>query len=123
MESEPLETAPQSLLEPVDDIFTRFDKCLTAQPLEFFLKQLAYQFPLENSGGEISNSRTDLLPHQILLTHKIVEARRRRFLIADEVGLGKTIEAGMIIRELYSRKEANRILIICPAGLTIELAE
>src|SRR4030043_350218 len=57
-------------------------------------------------------------PHQILLTHKIVEARRRRFLIADEVGLGKTIETGMIIRELNSRKEAERILIICPAGLT-----
>lgn len=113
-----LETVPQALLEPVDDIFTRFEKGLTAQPLEFFLKQLSYQFPLENSGGELSNSKTDLLPHQILLTHRIVEARRRRFLIADEVGLGKTIETGMIIRELYSRKEANRILVICPAGLT-----
>lgn len=84
----------------------------------FFLKQLACQFPHENSGGELSNSRTDLLPHQILLTHKVVEARRRRFLIADEVGLGKTIETGMIIRELHSRGEAKRILIICPAGLT-----
>ncbi|KJR40409.1 helicase domain-containing protein [Candidatus Magnetoovum chiemensis] len=113
-----LETAPENLLEAVDDIFTRLEKGLTAQPLKFFLKQLAYQFPLENSGGELSNSKTDLLPHQILLTHKIVEARRRRFLIADEVGLGKTIETGMIIRELYSRKEANRILVICPAGLT-----
>jgi SNF2 family DNA or RNA helicase len=38
-------------------------------------------------------------------------------LIADEVGLGKTIETGMIIRELIARGEARRVLIICPAGL------
>ncbi|MCC7203041.1 MAG: DEAD/DEAH box helicase family protein [Nitrospirae bacterium] len=113
-----LETFPEDFLEPVDDIFQRYEKGISDNPLEFFLKQLAYQFPLENSGGELSNSKTDLLPHQILLTHKIVEARRRRFLIADEVGLGKTIETGMIMRELSARKEAERILIICPAGLT-----
>jgi len=113
-----LETFPESVIEPVDDIFQKFEKSLSDRPTDFFLKQLAYQFPLENSGGELSNSKTDLLPHQILLTHKIVEARRRRFLIADEVGLGKTIETGMIIRELHSRGEAKRILIVCPAGLT-----
>jgi SNF2 family DNA or RNA helicase len=79
---------------------------------------LAYQLPIENSGGELSNSKTDLLPHQILLTHQIISARRRKFLIADEVGLGKTIEVGMIIKELLSRGEAKRILVICPAGLT-----
>ena len=113
-----LETFPQDILEPVDDIFQRFSKGISDNPVNFFLKQLAYQFPLENSGGELSNSKTDLLPHQILLTHKIVESRRRKYLIADEVGLGKTIETGMIVRELAARKEANRILIICPAGLT-----
>ena len=113
-----LETFPKDILEPVDDIFQKFSKGISSKPIDFFLKQLAYQFPLENSGGELSNSKTDLLPHQILLTHKIVEARRRRFLIADEVGLGKTIETGMIIRELKALNEAERILIICPAGLT-----
>jgi SNF2 family DNA or RNA helicase len=87
-------------------------------PLDFLLKQLAYQFPLQNAGGELSNSRTQLLPHQILLTHNVVNARRRRFLVADEVGLGKTIETGMIIRELMARTEVDRVLIICPAGLT-----
>lgn len=113
-----LETFPEDLLEPIPDIFTRIAQAESDPPINFLLKQLAYQFPLENEGGELSNSRTDLLPHQILLTHQVVNSRRRRFLIADEVGLGKTIEVGMILRELIFRKEATRILIICPAGLT-----
>ncbi len=112
-----LETFPQHLLEPVPDLLQRFQKGESDDPLDFFLKQLAYQFPLENSGGKLSNSRTDLLPHQILLTHQVVNATRRKFLVADEVGLGKTIEVGMIIRELLSRGDARRVLIVCPAGL------
>lgn len=107
-----LETFPQSRLEPVTDIFQRYQNGESDQPIDFFLRQLAYQLPLENYGGELSNSKTDLLPHQILLTHQIISARRRKFLIADEVGLGKTIEVGMIIKELLSRGEAKRILII-----------
>ncbi|MDP2644382.1 MAG: SNF2-related protein [Desulfobacterales bacterium] len=114
-----LETFPQDHLEPVSDIFQRYQNNESDHPTDFFLKQLAFQLPLENSGGELSNSKTDLLPHQILLTHQIISARRRKFLIADEVGLGKTIEVGMIVKELLSRSEAKRVLIICPAGLTV----
>lgn len=113
-----LETIPRDHLEPIPDIFERYKRGDSDNPIDFFLKQLSYQFPLENSGGKLSNSKTDLLPHQILLTHQVVNGRRRRFLIADEVGLGKTIEVGMIIRELVSRGEARRILVVCPAGLT-----
>jgi superfamily II DNA or RNA helicase len=113
-----LETFPVTRLRPAPDLLERLLASDYDPPLNFLLKQLAYQFPIANSGGELSNSRTDLLPHQILLTHDVVASQRRRLLIADEVGLGKTIESGMIIRELASRGEANRILIICPAGLT-----
>ncbi len=91
-----LETFPQSLLTPVADIFQRYQNNESDHPTDFFLKQLACQLPLENSGGELSNSKTDLFPHQILLTHQIISARRRKFLIADEVGLGKTIEVGLM---------------------------
>lgn len=112
-----LETFPVYQLEPAPDLLERLVQGHYDAPLDFLLKQLAYQFPLANTGGELSNSRTDLLPHQILLTHDVVAKSRRRLLIADEVGLGKTIETGMIIRELVARGEAHRILVICPAGL------
>ena len=114
-----LETYPSAALEAVPTVFQRYLSGESDPITDFCLKQLAFQLPVENAGGELSNSRTDLLPHQILLTHQVVNARRRRFLIADEVGLGKTIETGMILRELQSRGEAGRILVICPAGLTI----
>jgi len=112
-----LETLPVERLELVPDIWERAGKGDWDSPQDFLLKQIAFQLPLHNTGGQLSNSRTDLLPHQILLTRDVVRAERRRFLIADEVGLGKTIEAGMIIRELVARNEAGRILVIAPAGL------
>jgi superfamily II DNA or RNA helicase len=112
-----LEIFPVERLESAPDFWERLQAGDTDAPLDFLLKQLAVQFPLENTGGQLSNSRTHLLPHQILLTRDIVSAKHRRFLIADEVGLGKTIEAGMILRELQARNEAERILIITPAGL------
>jgi len=94
-----LEIFPKNLLTPVADIFQRYQNNESDHLTDFFLKQLAYQLPLKNLGGELSNSKTDLLPHPILLTHQTISAHRRKFLIADEVGLGKTIEVGMIINE------------------------
>lgn len=110
-------TFPASRLSVQRDLWDRLERGPYDRPVDFLLKQLAIQLPLHNSGGELSNARTDLLPHQILLTHDVVAMDRRRLLIADDVGLGKTIETGMIIRELVTRGLAQRILIICPAGL------
>ncbi len=112
-----LETFPVNRLKVAPDPLERLAQGDLDHPLDFLLKQLAWQLPLSNTGGELSNSRTDLLPHQILLTHDVVALTRRRLLIADEVGLGKTIETGMIVRELAARGEAQRVLILCPAGL------
>jgi SNF2-related domain len=53
----------------------------------------------------------------VVLTHRVATAAPRRFLIADEVGLGKTIETALILRELASRGELTRALMIVPAGL------
>ncbi len=77
----------------------------------------AEQLPLIANAVTLTAAKIDLLPHQIVLTHRIVEASPRRFLIADEVGLGKTIEAALILRELASRGQLKRVLLIVPAGL------
>lgn len=110
-------TFPASRLSVERDLWDRLEHGPYDRPIDFLLKQLALQLPLHNSGGELSNARTDLLPHQILLTHDVVAMDRRRLLIADDVGLGKTIETGMVIRELITRGLAQRVLIVCPAGL------
>ncbi len=90
---------------------------------KFELKMLAARLLCGNKGGQLSNARTEILPHQIFAAHRVVSAARRRFLMADEVGLGKTIEAGMIWQALSQRGQANRTLIICPAGLTTQWQE
>ncbi len=112
-----LETLPSQRLERADSPWQKLRAGNFDSPRDFLFRQLAWQFALGNTGGELTNSRTQLLPHQILLTHDVVKMSRRRLLIADEVGLGKTVETGMIIRELIVRGEAKRVLILCPAGL------
>jgi SNF2 family DNA or RNA helicase len=65
----------------------------------------------------ISNSKMVPEYYQLLAVKKVMESLRQRFLIADDVGLGKTIEAGLITQELTARRRADRILIIVPASL------
>ena len=96
----------------------RFD-----EPKKFDLRTKALYLPIANKNGILSNSIIEILPHQVLASHKVVSSETRRFLLADEVGLGKTFEAGIIIRELYSRGEADRVLIITPAGLVEQWQE
>jgi SNF2 family DNA or RNA helicase len=57
------------------------------------------------------------LPHQLYVLKRALSESRIRYVLADEVGLGKTIEAGLIIRELKARGLVKRVLIICPKGL------
>lgn len=57
------------------------------------------------------------LPHQLHALSRAVAGDRVRFLLADEVGLGKTIEAGLIFRELKLRGLVKRVLAVAPKGL------
>ncbi|MCD6733432.1 MAG: SNF2-related protein [Burkholderiaceae bacterium] len=57
------------------------------------------------------------LPHQLYALNRAMSQHRIRYLLADEVGLGKTIEAGLILRELKLRGMARRILVVAPKGL------
>lgn len=77
----------------------------------------AHALPILESASALTSAKIDLLPHQVVLTHRVATASPRRYLIADEVGLGKTIETALILRELASRGELNRALMVVPAGL------
>jgi superfamily II DNA/RNA helicase len=58
--------------------------------------------------------------YQLEPVARAVDAPRVNLLLADDVGLGKTIEAGLVAQELLLRHRARRIMIVCPAGLTIK---
>lgn len=60
------------------------------------------------------------LPHQIHVLNRAVSTNNIRYILADEVGLGKTIEAGLIIKELKTRGLVKRVLIVCPKGLVTQ---
>ena len=77
----------------------------------------AHSLPIMESASALTSAKIDLLPHQVVLTHRVATASPRRYLIADEVGLGKTIETALILRELASRGELHRALMVVPAGL------
>ena len=68
----------------------------------------------------LSHARFDLMPHQVSVLHRVVSNRPHRFLLCDEVGLGKTIEAAMVLKELRSRGLAQRVLILAPASIQVQ---
>jgi superfamily II DNA or RNA helicase len=65
----------------------------------------------------MGSGNAEFLPHQFKPVMRFVRSALGRMLIADEVGLGKTIEAIYIWRELQARTDARRLLVVCPAGL------
>lgn len=69
------------------------------------------------TGVGYATSGIDPFPHQLAIARRAVETFPRGYLLADEVGLGKTIEAGLIIRELLVSGRAERFLILVPASV------
>ncbi len=63
-------------------------------------------------------SRTTLLPHQLFIANEVSSREAPRVLLADEVGLGKTIEAGMIMHRLLLNERIERVLVLLPEALT-----
>jgi ERCC4-related helicase len=87
-------------------------------PIEIITKaQAAAITSLNDSWGIFSRSRINLLPHQLWVCHRVLRRWPARWLIADDVGLGKTIEAGLILWPLLSKQLVRRLLVLCPAKL------
>lgn len=78
----------------------------------------------ETAGGLLSSLASGVipLPHQLHVLNRAMENNNIRYILADEVGLGKTIEAGMIIKELKARGLIQRTLVVCPTGLVTQWA-
>ena len=67
--------------------------------------------------GSLDRLDVDPLPHQIDLVHRIMTSDHANWLIADDVGLGKTIEVGLLLAAMKRRRQARRVLVVCPAGV------
>jgi len=65
----------------------------------------------------LSGVRTSLIPHQLYIAHEVANRYAPRVLLADEVGLGKTIEAGLILHQQLLTEQAQRVLIVVPESL------
>ena len=68
----------------------------------------------------LTNARIEPKPHQVSIVRTIIQKRQARMILADEVGLGKTIEAGLVLKELRARGLVERALIVCPASLQMQ---
>lgn len=114
--------ALESTLIPVTDYSDPFDCCakgIYGSNSDFACINTSYKIrnTSNNTISSLKASRTIFKAYQFKPLLKFLNSRNHRVLIADEVGLGKTIEAGHIMLELSARRELNDALIVCPKSL------
>lgn len=109
------ESQLQALDEPAD---TR--RLLTSAELSAMLSAVQLSSPSASTLYSLNSGRVRFVPYQYRPVFKLIRADRPRLLIADEVGVGKTIEAGLILKELQARSDIKSVLIICPKALVAE---
>jgi len=85
-----------------------------------YLTALQIQYPGLSTLYSLNAARVDFIPYQFRPVLKFIRSDRPRLLIADSVGVGKTIEAGLILRELQARRDIRSVLIVCPRPLVTE---
>lgn len=85
-----------------------------------YLTALQIRYPALSALYSLNAARVDFIPYQYRPVLKFIKADLPRLLIADSVGVGKTIEAGLILRELQARSDISKVLIICPRPLVAE---
>jgi ATP-dependent helicase HepA len=113
--SEYYESQLQALVEADDERAT-----LVADELRAYLTSLQLLSPSTANLFSLRSGRVNFVPYQYRPVLKLIRADQPRLLISDEVGVGKTIEAGLIIKELCARMDLSSVLIICPKALVAE---
>jgi superfamily II DNA or RNA helicase/uncharacterized protein YuzE len=95
-------------------------KVLSVEELHAHLTSLQILSPSTANLFSLRSGRVQFVPYQYRPVLKLIRADRPRLLIADEVGVGKTIEAGLIIKELRARMDISSVMVICPKALVAE---
>lgn len=93
---------------------------LPCEQFHSYLTALQIRYPGLSTLYSLNAARVDFIPYQFRPVLRFIRSDRPRLLIADGVGVGKTIEAGLILRELQARRDIRSILIICPRPLVTE---
>ena len=88
--------------------------------LQSYLSAFEINNPSSGNLYSLNAARIDFVPYQFRPALKMIKSDEPRILIADSVGVGTTIEAGLIIKELEARGEMENVLIICPKPLVAE---
>jgi superfamily II DNA or RNA helicase len=105
--------------EPVETIASDFDPAKAGRLAPWLLYHQAFLLEqVLGSSALLANQpgRLDIAPYQLVPVMRALAMSRLRLLLADGVGLGKTIEAGLVLAELIARRRAHRVLIVSPAG-------
>jgi hypothetical protein len=115
----PLTLEQIATLRRQDSVLSYAGDCdLVRLGLQAYALGIAYEF---DPYFGLSISRVDPLPHQLEAVYDyLLKTARVRFLLADDAGAGKTIMAGLLLRELKLRGLADRVLVVCPANLTFQ---
>jgi superfamily II DNA or RNA helicase len=113
---------PEEVLQTIQEIESPWDALGqgSLSGLRHFIFTLTYhrlRTPTARVAYAFSTARTQFYPHQFKPLLKFLDNQGNGLLIADDVGLGKTIEAGYILRELQARQTIERVLIVVPARL------
>jgi superfamily II DNA or RNA helicase len=113
---------PESVLQPFEAVQTPWEALRSNRlsGIRHFIVALTFhrlRSPPARIAHSFATARTVFYPHQFKPLLKFLDNPGKRLLIADDVGLGKTIEAGYILRELEAHEDVERVLIIVPARL------
>lgn len=110
-----VERVPSSDLAPLVDRGWTTDEVVWRAATGLTWRAMAEGEPLAVAAGGV-----EPLPHQLAVLDRAMAAEPLRLLLADEVGLGKTIEAGLVISELKARGLVRRVLVVAPKGVQLQ---